>query len=303
MATLTVPKTRWIQRPNVVGYLFILPWLIGFFTFEVIPVVTSFFLSFTSYKIVSDPVWIGFDNFVRMFADDQRFWTSVQVTFLFVFIAVPLKLLFALLVALLLNRETRPAGVYRSLYYLPSLVGGSVVVAVLWKEIFGLHGAVNSLLGAVGIPAATSWIGDPTSALWVLVSLSVWQFGSSMLIFVAGLKQIPLTYYEAARVDGASALRAFFAVTLPLLTPIVFFNLIMTVISSFMAFTSAYIITGGGPLDSTLFYVLYMYQRAFQWFEMGYSSAMAWVLLLVIGTATALIFKSSSLWVHYEAKE
>ena len=293
----------WLERPQVAGYVFILPWILGFLAFQVIPIVVSFWLSFTSYKVVSEPVWIGLDNFTRMFFEDELFWKSVLVTLLFVFVSVPLRLLFGLLVAVLLNRETKPAGVYRSLVYLPSLVGGSVVVAVLWKELFGINGALNSLLGIVGLNTGFSWIGDPSSALWVLVSLSVWQFGSSMLIFVAGLKQIPVTYYEAARCDGASAFRQFRQITLPLLTPIIFFNLIMTVISSFMAFTSAYIITGGGPMDSTLFYVLYMYQRAFKWFEMGYSSAMAWVLLVVMGAATALIFKSSSKWVYYEAKE
>lgn len=310
MTPKTPGKMAWIYRRNVVGYVFILPWLIGFFAFQVVPMLGSLYLSFTSYKVVSAPVWIGFDNFTRMFGGDERFWKSVSVTLFFVVAAVPLRLAFALLVAILLDKDTKPAGLYRSLFYLPSLIGGSVVVAVLWKELFGLNGAINSIIKALGLGSGISWISDPRSAIWVLITLNVWQFGSSMLIFVAGLKQIPETYYEAAKIDGASGLRRFFSITLPLLTPIIFFNLIMMLISSFMSFTSAYIITSagptatpGGPLDSTLLYVLYMYLRAFQWFEMGYSSAMAWVLLIVVGAVTALIFKSSSLWVHYEVKE
>jgi multiple sugar transport system permease protein len=294
----------------VVGYVFILPWLVGFLVFQVAPMMASLYLSFTSYKIVSRPVWIGLENFVRMFTDDERFSKSMQVTLLYVAAAVPLKIIVALTVAVLLDRDTSASGLYRSLFYLPSLIGGSIVVAVLWRELFGLNGAINAVLRALGIPSRVAWVADPRTAIWVLIALSAWQFGSSMLIFAAGLKQIPVTYREAARIDGAGPVRRFFSITLPLLTPIIFFNVVMQIIASFITFTSAYIITqdvrtgvAGGPLDSTLLYVLYMYQRAFQWFEMGYAASLAWVLLALMAGTTALIFRSSTLWVHYEGKE
>ncbi|UUZ89334.1 sugar ABC transporter permease [Paenibacillus sp. P25] len=205
---------------------------------------------------------------------------------------------------MLLNRAMRGIGIYRSTFYLPSLIGGSVAVSIMWVQIFGDKGLLNSLLGLIGIHKDTSWIGDPETALGTLVALSVWQFGSSMLIFLAGLKNIPSTYYEAADVDGANRFHRFFKITIPLLSPIILFNLIMQTIAAFMTFTPAYIISRGegGPLDNTLLYSLYLYRRAFVFFEMGYASAMAWVMLLIVGIITFVIFKSSVYWVHYESK-
>ena len=282
------------------GYLFISPWLISFFAFTFIPIIASLVLAFTDYDVLSRgwPEWVGLDNFVRMFTRDARYMNSVKATFYYVFMAVPLRLAFALFVAMLLNTKRRGVGGYRAAYYAPSIVGGSVAVAVMWREIFGSNGLINDVLGTNVV-----WLGNPRTAIWTLILLAVWQFGSPMLIFLAGLKQIPSTLYEAAAIDGANGWHRFWRLTLPLLTPIIFFNLIMQTISGFMVFTQAFIITGGAPLDTTLFYALYVYQRAFVTFQMGYASAMAWVLLMIVAFFTAIIFKSSSTWVFYETKQ
>nr|WP_243734954.1 sugar ABC transporter permease [Paenibacillus turpanensis] len=282
--------------------MFILPFLIGFFALTLFPVIMSLYLSFTDYDMLQKPAWIGFENYERMLFDDRKFIQSVKVTFYYVFTAVPFRLVFALAIALLLANVFKFMGLYRTMLYLPSVIGGSVAVSVMWRQLFGNDGAVNSILSIFGIEGI-SWLGDPKYALWTLILLYGWQFGSSMLIFLAGLKNIPNTYYEAAQVDGANAFQRFFRVTLPLLTPIILFNVVMQTIQGFMAFTPSFIIFGDGrPLNSTLLYVLYMFQRAFTFFDMGYASAMAWLLLLVIGLFTAFIFKSSSYWVHYESE-
>jgi multiple sugar transport system permease protein len=296
-------KTGNRRQHNLEGYLFISPWLIGFFTFVLLPIVASLVLAFTSYDILSPPEWVGFHNFERMFTADARYWRSVRATFYYVFTAVPLRLAFALAVAMLLNTGRRGISIYRAVYYAPSIVGGSVAVSVMWREIFGNEGVINSILYLIGIPPM-SWLGNPTTAIWALIALAVWQFGSPMLIFLAGLKQIPSEMYEAAAIDGAAAWAKFRHITLPLLTPIIFFNLVMQIINGFMVFTQAFIISGGTgrPLDTTLFYSLYLYIRAFTTFEMGYSSAMAWVLLLIIATFTGIIFKTSSSWVFYSGE-
>ncbi|GAA4846543.1 sugar ABC transporter permease [Paenibacillus vulneris] len=289
---------------NVVGYVFTAPFIIGFLIFTLYPILSSLYYSFTEYNLMEAPRWIGFDNYIKIFTDDDKIWKSFQVTFTYVFASVPLRLGFALLVAMLLNKAARGIGVYRSAYYLPSLIGGSVAVSIMWTQIFGDKGLLNSFLGMIGIHTETSWIGSPGTALWTLIALSVWQFGSSMLIFLAGLKNIPASLYEAASVDGANGIYKFFKITLPLLSPIILFNLIMQTISAFMTFTPAYIISRGegGPLDNTLLYSLYLYRRAFVFFEMGYASALAWIMLIIIGVITLVIFKSSKYWVHYEAK-
>ena len=288
------------QSDNLAGYIFISPWLIGFFLFTLIPIVASLALAFTDYDVLTPglPDWVGLDNFRRMFTSDMRYMKSIKATFYYVIMAVPLRLAFALSVAMLLNTKRRGVGGYRAAYYAPSIVGGSVAVAVMWREIFGTHGLINSLFGTEIV-----WLGNPSTAIWTLILLAVWQFGSPMLIFLAGLKHIPSSLYEAAAIDGANGWHRFWRVTLPLLTPIIFFNLVMQTISGFMVFTQAFIITGGAPLDTTLFYALYVYQRAFITFEMGYASAMAWVLLVIVAFFTAIIFKSSSRWVFYETKE
>jgi multiple sugar transport system permease protein len=233
---------------------------------------------------------------------DARYWKSVSATFYYVFTAIPMRLLFALLVAMLLNNHYRFTSVYRAAFYAPSIIGGSIAVAVMWRQVFGKTGLVNYLLAFLGIPAV-NWLGNPSTAIWTLIILAIWQFGSPMLIFLAGLKQIPTELYEAASIDGAGPVSKFFRITLPMLSPVILFNLILQTISGFLVFTQAFIVTGGAPLDTTLFYALYLYRRAFETFEMGYASAMAWVLLLIVGIFTAITFKFSSYWVYYEQKE
>jgi multiple sugar transport system permease protein len=289
------------RRDQWMGYLFISPWLIGFFVFTLIPMIASLYLGFTDYRLTASPNWIGVENFVRMFTSDPRYWKSVQATFYYILTAVPLRLLFALAIAMLLNNARRFTSVYRAAFYAPSIVGASVAVAIMWRQIFGTEGVVNALLAIFGIPG-TAWSGHPATAIWTLILLAAWQFGSPMLIFLAGLKQIPSELYEAAAIDGAGEWAQFVRITLPMLSPVIFFNLIMQMISGFMVFTQALVITNGGPMDTTLVYALYLYQRAFIVFQMGYSSAMAWVLLLVIAIFTAINFRFSSQWVFYEDK-
>lgn len=294
--------TRFLDNDNVVGYVFAAPFILGFLVFTLYPILSSLYYSFTNYDLLSSPSWVGFDNYQKIFTDDEKIMKSFQVTFTYVFLSVPLRLTFALIVAMLLKNAIKGIGFYRSAYYLPSLIGGSVAVAIMWSQIFGEKGLINSGLGAIGIDVSTNWIGNPGTALYTLIALSVWQFGSSMLIFLAGLKNIPSSYYEAASVDGANKVRQFFNITLPLLSPIILFNLIMQTISAFMTFTPAYIISRGegGPLDNTLLYSLYLYQKAFRFFDMGYASAMAWVMLIIIALITFTLFRISKLWVHYE---
>lgn len=295
-------RSRQNRREALEGYLFISPWLIGFLLFTLLPMLASLYFAFTDYSILAPPRWVGLANFEQMFFRDPRFWKSVQATFYYVVTAVPLRLAFALAVAMLLNNYRPGVSIYRAAYYAPSVIGGSVAVAVMWRQIFGTQGVVNGITSLLGLPPVT-WLGDPRTAIWTLIILAVWQFGSPMLIFLAGLKQIPRELYEAASIDGASAWSQFLRITLPMLTPVILFNLVMQMISGFMVFTQAYIVTGGAPLDTTLFYALYLYQRAFVNFQMGYASAMAWVLLVVIALFTAIVFRSSSAWVHYETNE
>jgi multiple sugar transport system permease protein len=291
------------RRNNLDGYLFIAPWLIAFFAFTIIPILTSLYLAFTDYHLTAPPKWVGVDNFERMFFNDPRYWKSVKATFLFVFSAVPLRLAFALALAVLLNNHRRMISTYRAAFYAPSIIGGSVAVAIMWRRLLGVDGVVNEVFGPlmqlVGITPA-AWIGKPDTAIWTLILLAVWQFGSPMLIFLAGLRQIPAELYESASIDGGSGWKKFIYITLPMLSPVIFFNLIIQMISGFLVFTQALIITNGGPLDRTLFYALYLYQRAFGTFQMGYGSAMAWVLLLIIAIFTAVAFKFSTYWVFYE---
>ncbi|GHV38976.1 putative ABC transporter permease protein YesP [Spirochaetia bacterium] len=289
-------------KEDIAGYLFISPWLIGFFAFSVIPITMSLYFSFTNYDILGSPIFNGVANFKRMWTD-ARFWKSLRVTFTYAFISVPSRLVFAFLIAVLFKRASRMIRFYQAAYYLPSLVGGSIAVAVIWRRMFGSDGIINIFLQFLGVNSTRSWIGNAGTALWVIIILAVWQFGSSMLIFLAGLRQIPKTYYEAASIDGAGWVSQFFHITLPQMTPIIFFNLIMQLINGFTVFSQAFIISGGGgePQDSTLVYALYLYLRAFAYNEMGYGSALAWVLVLIIAVFTGLIFKTSDRWVYYES--
>lgn len=288
-------------KEKVAGYVFVLPFIIGLLVFTVIPFFTSLYLAFTDYNILTPPKWVGLDNFRRMFFEDKYFWKSFFVTFKFALVQVPIKLLVSLGVALLLSRNTKAIPVYRAAFYIPSLLGGSVAVALTWKQLFSYNGAVNSITAVFGIPPV-KWLSNPATALYVLIGLGVWQFGSSMLIFLAAIKNVPASYHEAAIVDGAGPVRRFFKIVLPMITPIFFFNLINQTIGAFQAFNSSYLITGGKPLNTTLYYGVHLYNRAFTYYEMGYGSAMAWFMLLVIAIFTALIFKSSSAWVYYESE-
>ena len=289
-------------RRDWAGYLFLAPWLVGFLCFTLGPVLVSLYLSFTKFDLLRPPQWIGAENYVRMFTGDYRFFQALRVTFTYLVFEVPLKLAFALLIAVILDKAVRGGGFYRALLYLPSLLGGSVAIAVLWRQLFDGNGAVNRIaLELFGIQGP-SWISNPDTAIYTLIILAIWQFGSPMVIFLAGLRQIPQDLYEAASMDGASRLRQFRKITLPLLAPVIFFNMVLQIIEGFKAFTPAFIISGGtgGPVDSTLFYTLYLYQEAFAYFRMGYASALAWVLLIVIAAFTAVSFVTSKYWVYYE---
>ncbi|MDR1542697.1 MAG: sugar ABC transporter permease [Clostridiales bacterium] len=290
---------------NAAGYLFLAPWLIGFCALTLYPMIQSLYYSFTQFNMISEPVWLGLGNYIKMFTGDQTYMKSLEVTFKYVFLAVPLKLVFALLVAGIMNQRLRFIGFYRTVYYIPTLLGGSVAIAMLWKRLFSSDGVVNSILHSLFGVTPPAWIANPKYALYTLVLLTVWQFGSSMIIFLAGLKQIPDEYYEAASVDGAGKIVQFFKITIPSLTPVILFNLVMQMISAFQAFTQAFIVSGGkgGPLNSTMFYTLYLYTKGFYYFEMGYASAMAWVLLIIIAVFTAIIFRSSNSWVTYGSGE
>ena len=291
-----------IWTENGAGYLFLLPWFIGFFGLTIVPILSSLYLSFTDFDMLTSPHWVGADNYVRMFTHDPKFAQSMRVTLLFVLFSVPLKLAFALLVALLLNRGMKGLPIYRAVFYLPSLLGASVAIAVLWRTLFAGDGLINKGLALVGIQGP-AWISNPRFSLWTLVALAVWQFGSPMIIFLAGLRQIPQDVYEAASMEGAGKWRIFWKITLPLLTPVVFFNAIIQVIEGFKSFTPAFIISGGtgNPVNSTLFYTLYLYQEAFSFFRMGYASALAWVLLAVVAIFTGVSFLTSRFWVHYDS--
>ena len=289
-------------RRDLVGYAFLAPWLIGFLCFSLGPVLASLYLSFTRFDLLTPARWVGTDNYVRMFTADPRFWQAMKVTFSYMAMEVPLKLAFALAVAVALDKAVRAGALYRALFYVPSLLGGSVAIAVLWRQIFEGNGTLNQVLLWLFGYKGQSWISSPDTAIYTLVLLAVWQFGSPMIIFLAGLRQVPQDLYEAASMDGAGPWRQFRKITLPMLAPVIFFNMVLQIIEGFKAFTPAYVISGGtgGPIDSTLFYTLYLYQEAFSYFRMGYASAMAWVLLIVIGIFTGISFLTSKYWVYYE---
>jgi multiple sugar transport system permease protein len=298
-------------RDNASSYAFLVPWLLGFFVLTIYPMGYSLYLSFTQYNILQPPKWVGARNFMVMlvgspeFPRDERFLKSLLVTLRYVLISVPLKLAFALAVAMLMNQKLRLISFYRTLYYIPTLLGGSVAIAVLWRRLFAGDGVINMILEALFKVQPPSWISNPRYALYTLILLSVWQFGSPMIIFLAGLKQIPQEYYDASAVDGAGKFRQFLHITLPCLSPVIFFNLVMQMIGAFQSFTQAYIVSNGsgGPLDSTMFYSLYLYLKGFGFGEMGYASAMAWALLVIIAGLTALSFKLSGTLVSYGSGE
>lgn len=280
-------------------FLFVLPWVAGFLCFTLIPYIFSFFISFTKYNMMGIPKWIGLENYIEIFTSDQYFRKALRVTLIYVLISVPLKMFFSLLVAVLLNNKLAGAKFYRTVYYIPSLLGSSVAISVVWKAMFRRDGIVNAFLSVFGVQGP-EWIGKPTTALWVLALLAMWQFGSPMLIFLAGLNQVPTSLLEAAEVDGATEIKKFFHITLPMISPMIFFNLVMQMIGAFQTFTSAMMVTNGGPVDSTLLYVLYIYKEGFSKYNFGYAAALSWVLMAIIMFFTLLVFRSQNKWVYYD---
>lgn len=291
-----------MNSDTAVGYVFASPFIFGFICFSLIPICMSLYYSFTDYSLGSKTAeFVGWENFLRLF-QDEVFHKSVLKTLQYVIISVPLKLIFALMVALLLTRKSKLTTLYRSLYYVPSLVGGSVAVALVWKQLFARKGLFNTVLSNMGLNTI-NWFGNEDLAIYPLILMAVWQFGSSMIIFAAGLKQIPTTYYEAAEIDGANGFQRFFKITLPCLSPIILYNLVMQTISAFMTFTQAFIITSGGPNNATMLYALYVYNQAFRYNNMGYACAMSWVMLILMSVITLIIFKTSKFWVFSESEQ
>lgn len=293
MAAVAVMKGN-----RALGLAYLAPYIIGLLVFTAVPFLASLYLSFTKYDLLSAPKWIGFDNFEKLFTRDRTFWKSLNVTLLYVFITVPLKLAFALFIAAILNYKLRFIKFFRTAFYVPSILGGSIAIAVLWRYMFATEGLVNMALATVGI-SPVDWFGDPGNALFTITLLRCWQFGSAMVIFLAALQSIDKSLYEAAAIDGAGKIRTFVFITLPLLTPVIFFNLIMQMVQAFQEFNGPYIITQGGPLKSTYLLPLYIYDEAFKKFHMGYASAIAWVLFVIIMALTLIAFWSSKKWVYY----
>jgi len=293
-------QARRRERKNmVVGYLFILPIVIHILVFQLVPILASLGLSFTDYDGLKTAKFVGIRNFVEMFTDDKYFWLSLRVTLKFAVVQVPLKLGFALIVAILLAKGSKATGIYRLCFYVPSLVGSSVAVATTWKVLWGNEGVINSLLEAVGM-APVNWLNNKVVTLYVLILLGVWQFGSIMLVFLGGIQSVPQTYHEAAVIDGANSWQRFWKITFPILTPSLFYNLVTTIIGCMQAFGSAFLITQGGPRNTTLYYSLHLYNTAFVNWEFGYACAMSWFMMLIITALTVLVFRSSNRWVFYQ---
>ena len=287
-----------INNEKITGLLCVSPFIFGFFLFLLVPMAISLYYAFCEYNILSPAKFIGLANFKRMLTD-ETFFKALKVTLTFALVSVPLRLTFALIVALVLFRGTKATGIYRALYYLPSIIGGSVAVSILWKRLFASDGLINKVLLTLGIiDDSIMWLGNSKTALWTLILLAIWQFGSSMLIFLAALKQIPTSLYEAARVDGANSWQQFWKITLRLITPNIHFNLIIQMINGFLAFTQCLIITQGKPMNSTLFYAVYMYQQSFDYNATGYGTALAWVMLVIISIMTIILFATKKLWVY-----
>ncbi len=295
------PRTRRKLVQNLEGYLSILPALIGVVFLFVGPMIYSLYLSFTKYDVLNPPVWRGFANYVAMFREDPLFLTALANTVYYAFGSLVPQLAIALFFALLLNQKfVRGLGIYRTLFYLPSVSAGTAI-AVMWQYIYDPNnGLMNYMLGLVGIDGPP-WLGSPQWAMPSLIIMSIWQFGTPLIIFLAGLQGIPTHLYESATLDGANAWTETLYITIPMLSPSIFFNLVMGLIHSFQVFANVYILTDGGPVNATLVYVVYLYRRSFQWLEMGYGSAMAWFFFVVVFALTLLQFRFSR-WVYYEGK-
>lgn len=299
----TAPKKQMsiTKREAIWAYLLIGPWIVGFLIFTLGPMIASLFFSFSDYSIVKAAKFIGLSNYIEMFFRDYRFWHSLKVTLTYAFVAIPLGLVTGLLLALLLNTKVPGIALWRTIYYTPSVVSG-VAVAILWSYLFNPRfGIINWVLAIFGVKGP-GWLADPNWALPALILMSLWGVGGGMIIYLAGLQGIPTALYEAAQIDGANAIQQFFKITLPLITPVLFYNLVTGIIGTFQIFTQVFIMTSGGPVESTLFYNLYLYNNAFRYGRMGYASALAWVLFIVVLLLTLLVFRSSAAWVYYEGE-
>ncbi|KAF1299609.1 sugar ABC transporter permease [Enterococcus sp. JM4C] len=286
------------MRKDKMGLLFIAPWLLGLCIFKLYPFIASFILSFTKYDIIGTPEFIGLQNYIKLFTQDKVFLKSLFVTLRYVVISVPINLVVALLVAMVMNSKMKGISIFRTVYYIPSILGGNIAIMVLWKFLFSNTGLVNQIVSSLG-GSPISWFSSEYGTLFVIAILHVWQFGSAMLIFLAALKEVPQELYEAAEMDGASKFKRFLNITIPSISPIIFFNLVMGLIGSLQEFNAPYMLTKGGPLKTTYFIGLYIYDNAYRLFNMGYASALSWVLFMIILILTALVFKSSSYWVFY----
>lgn len=290
---------RWVgMKKNHQGYIYILPWVVGFLLFQLYPFVVSFAYSWTNIRIAGSATFIGWENYKRLFITDTDFLHSLSITVQYVLITVPGKLLVSLVFALLLNRALACMRLFRTVYYLPSILGGSVAISALWRVMFMHTGIVNNLTARLGFPPL-NWLGDPSLALFTISLVEIWQFGSAMVIFLAALKQVPAELYDAVTIDGGGSVRAFFTISLPLITPQIQFNLVMQTINALQNFTSAFVVTQGGPIKSTYLLGLKLYEDAFSRFNMGYASAQSWVLFLLVLTFTLLVFSTSKYWVFY----
>lgn len=282
-------------------YLFILPWIIGFLAFTIGPLILSLVMSFFDWPITSSPTFVGFGNYIKMFTEDEQFWKSLVISLKYAAIFVPLNMAIALFLAMLITQPVKGVRIFRTIFYIPAVVSG-VAVSILWGWILnGDYGVLNYLLSLIGIEGP-KWLVDPSWALLAVIIASAFGVGTMMLIFYTDIKNIPVDVYEAASIDGASPARKFFSITLPIITPTILFNLITSIISSFQQVTLVMLLTGGGPLNSTYFYGLYTYNNAFKHHKLGYASANAWVMFVIILVLTALVFKSSSAWVFYETE-
>ncbi|WOO87087.1 sugar ABC transporter permease [Mollicutes bacterium LVI A0039] len=287
-----------MKRKIPTVYFFLIPWFLGVVLLKIVPFLISFVLSFTSYNLIDSPSFIGFGNYIKMFTDDPIFAKSIVATFKYAFITVPLVLVVSLMVATILNFKIKGVNFFRSVYYIPSILGGNVAVAILWQSLFANDGIINMVLGVFNIDAIP-WLVNPNTALFTIGLLRAWQFGSTMVIFLAALQNVPKSLYEAAEIDGAGKIKQFFNVTLPIITPVVLFNFVMGLVHAFQEFNAPYLITDGGPMHSTYLMNMYIYESAFTTYNMGYASALSWVLFIIIMVFTLMVFRSSKYWVHY----
>ncbi|MBP1755832.1 MAG: inner rane protein [Firmicutes bacterium] len=292
-------KSSKIAKRGQKAYIYILPWLIGLLVLQLYPFIASFIYSFTNYNAFGKMNFIGLDNYIKLFTKDREFYKSIGVTLKYTLLTVPGKIILSLAVAVMLNKARKGIGIMRTIFYLPSLFGGSIAIALLWKLLFMDSGLINSILNFFRI-SSISWLGDPKVSLVTLSSLEIWQFGSSMVMFLAALKQVPQSLYEAAGIDGANRAQAFFRITFPQITPILFFTIIMQTINALQNFTSAFVITKGGPVKSTYMLGLKLYNDGFAYYKMGYASASSWIIFMLILVITLILFGTQRYWVFYE---